>query len=229
MFDVITLTLQTDSTRVISDMPRMDNRDGTGAWESEGNPYVYHTMTHHGEDAGKLRWFTQSDILYMQEWAYFLDKLKSVREGEGTLLDNCMVVWGATGGSVNAHNNHHLPAILCGGKGLGVQHLGHLVEEDEYLGNVWQTTFHVMNVPVPERLAGGRAQRTPPETPMRTRARLVGDDHSQEPGPCESGLAALWTGAKFQFQNSFTWGTNSQGSVLGRSAKTGRTGSGESA
>jgi len=103
---------------VISDMPRMDNRDGTGAWESEGNPYVYHTMTHHGEDAGKLRWFTQSDILYMQEWAYFLDKLKSVREGEGTLPGQLHGRLGATGGSVNAHNNHHLPAILCGGKGL---------------------------------------------------------------------------------------------------------------
>jgi hypothetical protein len=163
MFDVITLALQTDSTRVVSYLPRMDNSDGTGAWKSEGNPYGYHAMTHHGEDSDKLKWFTRSDILYMQEWAYFLDKLKSVREGEGTLLDSCMVVWGSTGGTINAHNNHHLPAILCGGKRLGVKHQGHLVKEDEYLGNLWQTMFGIMNVPVPDRFQGGEASGVIPE------------------------------------------------------------------
>lgn len=157
MFDVITLALQTDSTRVVSYMPRMDNSDGTGAWKSEGNPYGYHTMTHHGEDADKLKWFTKSDILYMQEWSYFLNRLKSVREGDGTLLDHSMVVWGSTGGTINAHNNHHLPAILCGGSMIGVRHRGHIVKEDDYLGNLWQTMFHVLGVPVPDRFQGGEA------------------------------------------------------------------------
>lgn len=157
MFDVITLALQTDSTRVVSYMPRMDNRDGTGAWKSEGNPYGYHTMTHHGEDPDKLKWFTKADILYMQEWGYFLDKLKNVREGDGTLLDHSMVVWGSTGGTINAHNNHHLPAILCGGSRIGIQHCGHLVKEDDYLGNLWQTVFHAMDVPIPENFQGGQA------------------------------------------------------------------------
>lgn len=157
MFDVITLALQTDSTRVIAYQPRMDNRDGTGAWKSEGNPYGYHTMTHHGEDADKLKWFTKADILYMGEWAYFLDKLRSIREGEGTLLDNTMAVYSSTGGTINAHNNHHLPALLCGGAGLGVQHRGHIIKEDDYLGNLWQTMFEVMGVPIPENFQGGEA------------------------------------------------------------------------
>ncbi len=157
MFDVITLALQTDSTRIISYMPRMDNSDGTGAWKSEGNPYGYHTMTHHGEDPKKLKWFTQSDILYMQEWAYFLKKLKSVKEGEGTLLDHCMVVWGSTGGSINAHHNHHLPTMIAGGQRMGVQHRGHIVKEDEYLGNLWQTMFKIMGVNVPYGFQGGEA------------------------------------------------------------------------
>lgn len=157
MFDVITLALQTDSTRVVSYMPRMDNSDGTGAWKSEGNPYGYHTMTHHGEDPDKLKWFTQSDILYMQEWSYFLNKLKSVKEGDGTLLDHSLVVWGSTGGSINAHHNHHLPAMLCGGKKLGVKHQGHVFKEDMYLGNLWQTMFETLGVPVPENFQGGEA------------------------------------------------------------------------
>lgn len=157
MFDVITLALQTDSTRVISYMPRMDNSDGTGAWRSEGNPYGYHTMTHHGEDADKLKWFTKSDIMYMEQWAYFLNKLKSIPEGEGTLLDHCLVTWGSTGGTINAHNNHNLPAILCGGAGLGLKHQGHLVKQDQYLGNLWQTLFQTLNVPTPENFQGGEA------------------------------------------------------------------------
>ncbi len=157
MFDVITLALQTDSTRVIAYQPRMDNSDGTGAFKSKGNPYGYHTMTHHGEDADKLKWWTFSDVLYMEEWAYFLNKLKNVQEGEGTLLDNTMAVYSSTGGTINAHNNHHLPAILCGGKGLGVQHQGHIQQEDAYLGNLWQTMFGFMGVEIPDNFQGGEA------------------------------------------------------------------------
>ena len=158
MFDVITLALQTDSTRVISYQPRMDNSDGTGAWRSsEGNPYGYHTMTHHGEDADKLKWLTRADTLYMGEWAYFLDKLRSVKEGEGTLLENTMAVYGSTGGTINAHNNYNLPAILCGGSKLGIQHRGHIKKQDDYLGNLWQTMFEAMGVPIPEKFQGGEA------------------------------------------------------------------------
>ena len=46
---------------------------------SLGNPYNYHEMTHHGEDPDKLQWFTRADTWYMEEWAYFLGKLKSVK------------------------------------------------------------------------------------------------------------------------------------------------------
>ncbi|MEE8350349.1 MAG: DUF1552 domain-containing protein [Acidobacteriota bacterium] len=157
MFDVITLALQTDSTRVVSYQPRMDNSDGTGAWKSEGNPYGYHTMTHHGEDSDKLKWLTEVDILYMQEWAYFIDKLQSVKEGEGTLLDHTMAVYGSTGGTINAHHNHHLPALFCGGRRLGVQHRGHIEKEEDYLGNLWRTMFEIMGVPTPENFQGGEA------------------------------------------------------------------------
>ena len=157
MYDVITLALQTDSTRVISYLARMDNSDGTGAFKGEGNPYGYHEMTHHGEDADKLKWWTKADTWYMEEWAYFLDRLRSVKEGNGTLLDHTMLVWGSTGGTINAHNNHHLPAILCGGSRLGVKHQGHIVKNDEYLGNLWQTMLSVMGVPVSENFQGGEA------------------------------------------------------------------------
>lgn len=157
MFDVIALALQTDSTRVISYLARMDGSDGTGAWRDRGNPYNYHGMTHHGEDPDMLKWFTQADIWYMEEWAYFLNKLKSIEEGDGTLLDHTLVAYGSSGGSINAHHNHHLPTMLAGGSRLGIKHQGHIIQEDVRLGNLWQTMFDRLNVPLPQNFQGGEA------------------------------------------------------------------------
>ncbi len=157
MFDVIALALQTDSTRVISYLARMDGQDGTGSWRDMGNPYNYHEMTHHGEDPDKLKWFTQSDIWYMEDWAYFLNRLKSIKEGDGTLLDHTLVAYGSSGGAINAHHNHHLPTMLAGGSRLGVKHQGHLVKEDVRLGNLWTTVFDRMQVPLPNNFQGGEA------------------------------------------------------------------------
>ena len=157
MFDVIALALQTDSTRVISYLARMDGSDGTGSWRDMGNPYNYHEMTHHGEDPDKLKWFTKSDIWYMEDWAYFLNKLNSIKEGDGTLLDHTLVAYGSSGGSINAHHNHHLPTMLAGGSRLGIKHQGHILQEDVRLGNLWSTIFDRMQVPLPKNFQGGEA------------------------------------------------------------------------
>jgi hypothetical protein len=157
MYDVIALALQTDSTRVIAYMARMDGQDGTGSWRDLGNPYNYHEMTHHGEDPDKLKWFTQSDVWYLEDWAYFLNKLKSMREGDATLLDHTLVAYGSSGGSINAHHNHDLPTMLAGGARLGVRHQGHVIKKDVRLGNLWSTMFERMNVPLPENFQGGEA------------------------------------------------------------------------
>lgn len=157
MYDVIALALQSDSTRVIAYLARMDGQDGTGSWRDLGNPYNYHEMTHHGEDPDKLKWFTQADIWYMEDWAYFLGKLKSIREGDGTLLDHTLVAYGSSGGAINAHHNHHLPTMLAGGARLGIKHQGHIVKEDVRLGNLWCTIFDRMQVPLPANFQGGEA------------------------------------------------------------------------
>lgn len=157
MYDVIALALQTDSTRVVGYMPRMDGQDGTGSWRDMGNPYNYHEMTHHGEDPDKLKWFTKADIWYMEDWAYFLEKLKSIKEGDGTLLDHTLVAYGSSGGSINAHHNHDLPTMLAGGARLGVKHQGHIVKNDVRLGNLWSTMFDRMGVALPSNFQGGEA------------------------------------------------------------------------
>jgi hypothetical protein len=157
MYDVITLALQTDSTRIISYYARRDLSDGTYTYGFMGCPYNYHEMTHHGEEAEKLKWLTQVDTWYMQDWAYFIEKLKGVKEGDGTLLDNTLLVWGSSGGTVNAHNNTNLPTMLVGGHKIGVKHQGHVRHKDVLLGNLWQTMFGFLGVPVPKNFQGGEA------------------------------------------------------------------------
>ncbi len=163
MFDVITLALQTDSTRVISYMARKDLSDGTHTFRSRSTPYGYHEMTHHGEDPSKLKWLTQVDTWYSEQWAYFVEKLKGIQEGDSTLLDNTLLVWGSTGGTLNAHNNTNLPTMLFGGKALGVRHAGHILHQDMRLGNLWQSMFGVLGVPVSEDFQGGEADGVIPE------------------------------------------------------------------
>jgi len=155
MYDVIALALQTDSTRVISYMPRMDLRDGTGSYTFMGCPYGYHEMTHHGEDPDKLKWQTQVDIWYSEDWAYFIDRLKGIREGDGTLLDHTLLAWSSSGGTVNSHNRTDLPTMLVGGAKLGIRHQGHLVKKNVRLGNLWQTMFAALGVATPADFLGG--------------------------------------------------------------------------
>lgn len=157
MYDIITLALQTDSTRVISYMAKKDLGDGTGSYGFLGNPYDYHTLTHHGEDPERLKWLTQCDIWHMEDWAYFLAKLKSVKEGTGTLLDHVLLARSSSGGTVNAHNNNMLPTILCGGARIGIKHQGHLKVMDKSLGNLWRTIVEQMGMPVPPGFMGGES------------------------------------------------------------------------
>ncbi len=146
MYDVIALALQTDSTRVVSYMARKDLSDGTGSYGFLGNPYDYHTLTHHGEDPERLKWLTKTDIWHMEDWAYFLGKLKGIQEGDASLLDHVLLARSSSGGTLNAHNNHMLPTILHGGRNLGIKHQGHLVEMDKSLGDLWATMVTLMGM-----------------------------------------------------------------------------------
>jgi len=167
MFDVIVLALQTDSTRVVSHSPK---GEGGPVFKEETN-YTkgdWHSLSHAalGEiESPKV--FMKIDRVYMGLWAYFLGKLKSVKEGDGTLLDHTMVAWGTTNGGGGAHGRDNLPVILCGGSGLGIKHQGHVIKKDVMIGDVWQTMVSriakagpagLENMPIPKDFQGGQAK-----------------------------------------------------------------------
>src|SRR5882672_6738146 len=93
MYDLLTLSFQTDSTRISSFIMAHDgsNRPYPFIGVSDG----HHDLSHHGNDEAKKQKIAKINQFHITQFAYFLKKLKSVKEGEGTLLDNSMIVYGS--------------------------------------------------------------------------------------------------------------------------------------
>lgn len=156
MFDVLALALQTDSTRLATFNVRDDLNGGPLPWKEMGVPWDMHMITHHGGEEAKLDWWTKIDQLQMADWVYFLNKLKGLREGNTTVLDRTMAVWGTINGGPNAHSNRDLPAILTGGSALGIKHAGHVACDNQVpLGNLMRTVTEKMGVSVRDDFYNG--------------------------------------------------------------------------
>ena len=112
MFDLLALAFQTDTTRVSSFMIAHDGSNRS--YPSIGVPDGHHDISHHGGNAEKKTKIAKINRFHMTQFARFLERLKSVREGEGTLLDNCMIVYGSGIADGNAHSHHDLPVLLAG-------------------------------------------------------------------------------------------------------------------
>lgn len=114
-FDLLALAFQTDTTRVSSFIMAHDgsNRQYPFIGVRDG----HHDLSHHGNDEEKLEKIAKINRFHTTQFAYFLEKLKSIKEGEGTLLDNCMIVYGGGLGDGNAHNHDNLPVLVAGGGG----------------------------------------------------------------------------------------------------------------
>lgn len=112
MFDLMTLAFQTDSTRVITFMftNAGSNRSYPQIQVSEG----HHDLSHHGNDAQKQAKISQINRYHASLFAYLIERLAATPEGEGTLLDNCMVIYGSGIADGNRHNHDNLPIVMLG-------------------------------------------------------------------------------------------------------------------
>ena len=124
MYDLIVLALRTDATRVVT---YMSGSEGVGLAIPEiGISQQRHSLSHHNNDPEILERLTKCDVFLMQQFAYFLDQLKAVKEGGETLLDRTMVLTGSGMSYGHGHGNANLPILLAGGRGLGLKHGQHL-------------------------------------------------------------------------------------------------------
>jgi len=144
MYDLIALAFQTDSTRVVTYVVRKELAGGV--YPEFGVSKDYHSLTHHGNDPQNLEELAKVDTIYMSHWAYFLNRLKSIKEGDGTLLDR--TVLGLSSGMGMGHSKDQLPTIVSGGRALGVVHQGHVKLKNAPLSSLWQTMLERIDVPV---------------------------------------------------------------------------------
>ncbi len=123
-YDLMVLALRTDMTRVITCM--ICSESNGGAIPDIGISQARHGLSHHNGDPEQLRRLTQTDAFLIEQFSYFLDQLKGLKEEGGTLLDTTQVLWGSGMAYGHSHGNANLPTIYAGGKNLGVKHGQHV-------------------------------------------------------------------------------------------------------
>lgn len=145
MYDLAKLAFETDSTRAITLM-----LDGVSApvLEIEGAKITdgYHNLSHHGKSESKRAELKTIDGWHMKLLAELLTKLKATPEGEETLLDRTMVLYGSNFGDANAHTCFNLPTILAGGGFKHGQHLAFNTEQNYPLPNLFVSMLQRMGL-----------------------------------------------------------------------------------
>jgi len=113
MFDLQVLAYQTDLTRVITFM--VGREFGGRTYQEIGIPEGYHALTHHQYNPEKIAKVVQIQIYHARHLAYYLEKLRSTPDGDGSLLDHMMVMYGGGLSDGNSHLHDNLPTMLVGG------------------------------------------------------------------------------------------------------------------
>ena len=145
MFDLLALAWETDLTRVAT---FMFGRELTGRTYAEiGVPDAHHPISHHQRDPEKLAKLTKINQYHVQIFSKFLDRLRATPDGDGSLLDHAMIVYGAGMADSNAHASDNLPVLLAGGAaGAGGRHVRY--PADTPLANLHLSLLDRLGVPV---------------------------------------------------------------------------------
>ena len=112
MADLLVLAFQTDTTRIATFM--LGNGGSNTSYREVGVPEGHHGLSHHGGDKAKTDKIRAINRFHVEQFAYLLGRLRSVPSGEGTLLDESMILFGSGIGDGNRHNHDELPVLLAG-------------------------------------------------------------------------------------------------------------------
>ena len=112
LFDLQVLALETDMTRIISFKTGRDAQNRV--FPESGSNQPFHPASHHGNREERIMEFNKICKYRMSQLAYFLEKMKSTRVEDGTLLDKTLVIWGSPMADPNIHNHRRCPLVLLG-------------------------------------------------------------------------------------------------------------------
>ncbi len=124
MFDLQVLAFQADITRVSSLMMARENVNRS--YPEIGLPEAHHSISHHGNNPEKMKNYAKLNAYHVETLGYYLKKLESIKDGEGTLLDHTAVLFGSGMSEGNTHNNYNVPVIVVGGRSQGIKANRHL-------------------------------------------------------------------------------------------------------
>jgi hypothetical protein len=118
MFDLQLLAFQTDLTRVFTYV--MARESAIRSYPEIGVPDSHHPLSHHQNNPEKLAKLAKIQAFHMRQFAYFLDKLAKTRDGDGSLLDNTLLLYGSGMSDSNMHTPENVPTLVVAGKGFGI-------------------------------------------------------------------------------------------------------------
>jgi hypothetical protein len=148
MADMLVLAFQSDLTRIATFM--IANEGSNRSYREIDITDGHHDLSHHGGDTKKHAKIREINRFHVRQLAYLLEKLKSIKEGDGTLLDHSMIVYGSGIGDGNRHNHDDLPVLLAGG-GNGTIATGRHVryEQETPMTNLFLSMLDRVGVSVP--------------------------------------------------------------------------------
>jgi hypothetical protein len=148
MMDINALALWSDATRVTTFMfgNSVSNRNFSFLDGVEG---AHHSISHHRGHPQRIEMYGKINVWHSEQFAYFLDRISSMKEGEHSLLDNSIVLYGSSLRDGDRHRASNLPIVLAG-SGAGKLDTGQnlIYEKDTPLANLYLTLLKTMDVPV---------------------------------------------------------------------------------
>jgi hypothetical protein len=149
MLDMIALGFQSDTTRIATFM--FGNAvSGVNFRFLEGVTDSHHEVSHHSNNPDKLRQYALINRWHIEQYAYLLRKLRDMKEGEQSVLDNSMILFGSALSDGNSHNPHKLPLVLAGRAGGRLTTGQHLVYSDDTpAANLYFSMLQAFGTPVP--------------------------------------------------------------------------------
>jgi hypothetical protein len=140
-YNLMHLAYQGDISRVFSFLTSHEATDR--AYGHIGIPEQHHTISHHGNDPEKLAKYAKIATYHMVKLSEFLDKLKTTKDGDGTLLDHSLLYWGSGMSNGNVHDRNSPPAVLVGGANGRMKGNRHIVAKDAPTANLLLAMAHV--------------------------------------------------------------------------------------
>jgi hypothetical protein len=147
MFDLQVLAMQGDITRVITFQLARETSNRTYPEIGVSDPH--HPLSHHGNDPDKVARMAKINAFHVSLFAYYLERLKATPEGNGSLLDHSLILYGSGIGNPNIHDHTNLPILVAGGAAGGMKGDRHIrYSEPVPLANLHLTLLDKVGVKV---------------------------------------------------------------------------------